>query len=109
MMPDYTRIVEDKHLMRQWLDNEVKGPAVVLFTDKSSTPPLWKALSREFKGRVSLATVPRCDKNGVFKTPLQREYDVRIPAVVRIDPLQDVGKIAEKVDLQLKKDVLSLW
>mmetsp|Transcript_132771 Transcript_132771/g.322629 ORF Transcript_132771/g.322629 Transcript_132771/m.322629 type:complete len:508 (+) Transcript_132771:50-1573(+) len=109
MMPDYTRIVEDKHQMRQWLDNEAKGPAVVLFTDKASTPPMWKALSREFKGRASLATVSRCDKNGVFKTPLQREYDVRIPAVIRLDQLQDVGKIAEKVDLQLKKDVLSLW
>jgi len=109
MMPDYTRIVEDKHQMRQWLDNEAKGPAVVLFTDKSSTPPMWKALSREFKGRASLATVIRCDKNGVFKTPLQREYDVRIPAVIRLDPLQDVGKVAEKVDFQLKKDVLNLW
>lgn len=108
LMSDYTKILEDKRQVRQWLD-DAKGPAVVLFTDKSSTPPMWKALSREFKGRASLATVCRCDKNGVFKTTLQREYDVRIPAVVRLDPLQDVGKVAEKFDFQLKKDVLNLW
>lgn len=108
MMPDYTSVVEDKHQLRQWLDG-AKGPAVLLFTDKSSTPPMWKALSREFKNRVSLGVVPRCDKNGVFKTPLQREYDVRIPQIVRLDPIAEVGKIAEKFDSQIKKDVLSLW
>jgi DnaJ family protein C protein 16 len=108
MMPDYTKVVEDKHALRQWLD-DAKGPTVLLFSDKSTSPPMWKALSREFKGRVSLAVVPRCDKSGVFKTPLQREYDVRIPAVIRLDPLDEVGKIAEKFDFQLKKDVLNIW
>jgi len=108
MMPDFSTIVEDKRQLRQWLD-DAKGPAIVLFSDKGTTPPLWKALSREFKGRASLALVGRCDKTGVFKTPLQREYDVRIPQVIRLDPLQDVGHIAEKFDFQLKKEVLSLW
>jgi len=108
MIPDYTHILEDKHGLRKWLD-DAKGPAVLLFTDKSSTPPMWKALSREFKGRASLATVCRCDKTGVFKTPLQREFDVRIPQVIRVDPLQDVGKVAEKFEFQLKRDVLNLW
>merc|ERR1719491_142686 len=75
----------------------------------SSTPPMWKALSREFKNRVTLGVVPRCDKTGVFKTPLQREYDVRIPQIVRLDPIAEVGKIAEKFESQIKKDVLSLW
>jgi len=108
LIPDHTQTLEDKRQLRQWLD-DAKGPVVVLFTDKSSTPPMWKALSREFKGRASLATVIRCDKSGVFKTPLQREYDVRIPAVIRLDPLGEVGKVAEKFDFQLKKDVLNLW
>ncbi|CAK0906518.1 unnamed protein product [Prorocentrum cordatum] len=108
MMPDYSKVLEDKHALRQWLD-DAKGPAVLLFTDKSSSPPMWKALSREFKGKVSLAVVLRCDKNGVFKTPLQREYDVRVPSIVRLDPLDDVGKIAEKFDHQLKQEVLKIW
>jgi len=108
MMSDYATSVEDKHQLRKWLD-DAKGPAVLLFTDKSSSPPMWKALSREFKGRASLAIVRGCDKNGVFKTPLQREYDVRIPAVIRLDPLDEVGKTAEKFDFQLKKEVLHLW
>merc|ERR1719230_1385206 len=107
-MPDLSTAVEDKRQLRQWMD-DAKGPAVVLFTDKATTPPMWKALSREFKGRASLAVVLKCDKTGVFKPPLQREYDVRIPQVVRLDPLQDVGKIAEKGDFQLRRDTLNLW
>merc|ERR1719486_749986 len=107
MMPDYSRTLEDKHALRQWLDDS-KVPTVLLFTDKASSPPMWKALSREFKGRISLAVVPRCDKTGVFKTPLQREYDVRIPQIVRLDPIDEVGKIAEKFSSQIKKETLNL-
>lgn len=108
LMPDYTKILEDKRQLRQWLD-DAKGPVVLLFTDKSAPPPLWKALSREFRNRAMLGTVCGCDKTGVFKTLLQREYDVRIPQIIRLDPLQEVGKIAEKFEFQMKKDVLSLW
>merc|ERR1719242_2904799 len=82
---------------------------VVLFTDKRDVPPMWKALSREFKGRVALGTVLHCDKNGVFKTELQRLFDVRVPSVVHIDALGEVGAIAEKFDSKMKKDVLALW
>jgi hypothetical protein len=70
---------------------------------------MWKALSREFKDRASLAVVPRCDKTGVFKTPLQREFDVYIPQIVRLDPIDELGKIAEKFTSQVKKEVLGLW
>lgn len=108
IMPDLSTVVEDKRQLRQWLD-DAKGPAVVLFTDKTTTPPMWKALSREFRQRASLAVVLRCDKTGVFKPPLQREYDVRVPGVIRLDALDDVGKIAEKFDFQLKKEVIHLW
>merc|ERR1719316_1319516 len=108
MMPNYVDVIEDKHKLRQWMDN-LKGPSVLLFTDKSSTPPMWKALSREFKDRVNLGVVPRCDKTGVFKTPLQREFDVYIPQIVRLDPIDELSKIAEKFTSQIKKDVLSLW
>eukprot|EP00933_Yihiella_yeosuensis_P034682 TRINITY_DN2815_c1_g8_i1.p1 TRINITY_DN2815_c1_g8~~TRINITY_DN2815_c1_g8_i1.p1 ORF type:complete len:509 (-),score=103.05 TRINITY_DN2815_c1_g8_i1:101-1627(-) len=108
MMPDFTKVVQDKRELRAWLD-DVKGPAVILFTDKSSPPPMWKALSREYHNRAALAVVPRCDKNGVFKTPLQREYDVRIPQIIRVDPVDEIGKIAEKFDSQMKMDVIKLW
>jgi len=107
-MPNHATVVEDKHQLRKWLD-DIKGRAILLFTDKSSTPPMWKALSREFKGRASLGVVPRCDKSGVFKTPLQREYDVRIPQIVRLDPVHEVGQIAEKFEFQIKIDTLKLW
>lgn len=108
IMPDYTKLLQDKNDLRKWLDDS-KPPHIVLFTDKSGSPPLWKSLSREYNNRASFATVPRCDKNGVFKTPLQREYDVRIPQVVRLDPLHEVGKIAEKFTLSLKKENINLW
>lgn len=108
MLPDYSTVLEDKHQLRKWLD-DAKGPAVVLFTDKSTAPPMWKTLSREFNNRAALGVVKNCDKTGVFKTLLQREYDVRVPGVIRLDPLQEIGKIAEKFDFQLKKDVIHLW
>lgn len=108
MMQDYSTLLKEKHDLRQFLDN-AKGPAVVLFSDKSSTPPMWKALSREYNNRASLGTILGCDKTGVFKTPLQREYDVKIPQIVRLDPLDEIGKIAEKYALPMKKETLSLW
>lgn len=108
MLPDYTTTLTDKRHMREWLDNGT-NPAVVLFTDKKESPPMWKALSSEFNGRIRMASVTRCDKSGVFKTELQREYDVYIPGIIRIDPLGAVGSIAEKFPMELKKDKISLW
>lgn len=108
MMPDHTTILEDKQQLRQWLDN-AKGPTVLLFTDKASPPPMWKALSLEFNNRAALGVVRRCDKHGVFKTLLQQMYDVRIPQIIRVDAIDDLGKIAEKFDSQLKVAVLQLW
>jgi len=108
MMQDFSMILTDKRQMKEWVDNQTT-PVVVLFTDKKEAPPMWKALSREFRGRVTLGTILRCDKNGVFKTELQKEFDVRIPGVIHVDPLQAIGAIAEKFDSQFKKDVLALW
>jgi DnaJ family protein C protein 16 len=106
-MPDHTVALQDRNHLRQWLD-DVKGPAIVLFTDKSASPPLWKGLSREYKGRVNLAVVPNCDKNRVNKAPLQKEYDVRVPQIVRLDPIDELGKIAEKTSL-IKHADLKMW
>lgn len=85
-MPDHTTKLTDKKSLRAWLDT-AEGPPVVLFTDKKSVPPMWKALSRQFEKRASLAVMLGCDKSGVFKTPLEREYDVRIPQILLLDPL----------------------
>lgn len=109
MMPDFTAVLEDKQQLRAWLDNLKVGPAAVLFTDKSATPPMWKALSREYLNRANLGVVRRCDKHGVFKNALQKEYDVRIPQVIHIDPLDAVGKIKEKFSSQMNWDTLKLW
>mmetsp|Transcript_64853 Transcript_64853/g.154842 ORF Transcript_64853/g.154842 Transcript_64853/m.154842 type:complete len:566 (-) Transcript_64853:40-1737(-) len=105
---DFSTILSGRHDMRSWLDS-LSVPSVVLFTDKKEVPPMWKALSREYQNRVALGTVLRCDKSGVFKTELQREFDVRIPAIIQVDPLQKLGAIAETFDSQLKKKVLNLW
>jgi len=108
MMQDFTTVLTDKRQMKEFVDNQTI-PVVALFTDKKEVPPMWKALSREYKGRVALATVLRCDKNGVFKTELQKEFDVRIPGIVHVDPLQAIGTIAEKFDSQFKPKVIGLW
>jgi len=108
MLKDYSTILGEKRKMREWLDSQ-DLPPIVLFTDKKEAPAMWKAISSEFRGRVALGTVLRCDKNGVFKTELQREFDVRIPAIAYIDRLAKVGSIAEKFDSQFKKKVIALW
>lgn len=105
-MPDFTTKVKDKNSLKSWLDTAV-GPPVMLFTDKKSVPPLWKALSREFNKRASLAIMLGCDKSGVFKSPLEREYDIRVPQIVRFDPLG--AKVDEVYKLEMKPQVLSLW
>jgi hypothetical protein len=107
-LKDFSTVLSEKRHMREWIDNQTH-PIVVLFTDKKEVPPMWKALSREFKGRVALGTVLHCDKNGVFKTELQRLFDVRVPSVVHVDALGEIGAIAARFDSKMKKDVLALW
>jgi hypothetical protein len=68
---------------------------------------MWKALSRQFHNRAALGVMLGCDKNGVFKTPLEQEYDVRIPQILLLDPLG--AQVVEKYKLELKVPVLSLW
>jgi hypothetical protein len=105
-MPDHTTKLTDKKSLRAWLDT-ADGPPVVLFTDKKSVPPMWKALSRQFHHRASLAVMLGCDKSGVFKTPLEREYDVRVPQILLLDPLG--AQTVEVYKLEMKVPVLSLW
>merc|ERR1712159_651725 len=85
-MPDHVVPIADKAALRTFLDSAT-GPAFMLFTDKRSPPPMWKALSRQFFKRASLAVMLGCDKSGVFKSPLEREFDIRIPQIVLLDPL----------------------
>mmetsp|Transcript_107012 Transcript_107012/g.301059 ORF Transcript_107012/g.301059 Transcript_107012/m.301059 type:complete len:510 (-) Transcript_107012:77-1606(-) len=105
-LPDYTVKITDKKSLRSWLDT-ASGPSVMLFTDKKSVPPLWKALSRQFNKRASLAVMLGCDKSGVFKSPLEREYEIRIPQIVMFDPLD--ATVSEVYKLEMKPPVLSLW
>jgi len=107
-MPDFTVQVKDKTMVgaKTWLDQAV-GPTMILFTDKKSVPPLWKAMSREFNKRASLAVMLGCDKSGVFKSPLEREWDIRIPQIVLIDPLD--AKVEEVYKLEMKAKSISLW
>jgi DnaJ family protein C protein 16 len=108
LLKDYSTILSEKRRMREWIDTQ-QLPVVTLFSDKKEVPPMWRALSREFRNRVSLGTVLRCDKNGVFKTELQREFDVRIPGIAHVDSVGEIGTIAEKFDSQFKKKVVALW
>lgn len=105
-LPDYTVRIADKNALKPFLDS-AKGPAAMLFTDKKSVPPLWKALSRQFKDRASLGIMLGCDKSGVFKTPLEREFDIRVPAIVLLDPLTQTVK--ETYKLEMRPQVIGLW
>jgi hypothetical protein len=68
---------------------------------------MWKALSRQFQHRASLAVMLGCDKSGVFKTPLEQEYEVRIPQIILLDPLG--AQTVEVFKMEMKPRVLDLW
>eukprot|EP00746_Dinoflagellata_sp_MGD_P168014 gnl/MRDRNA2_/MRDRNA2_99084_c0_seq1.p1 gnl/MRDRNA2_/MRDRNA2_99084_c0~~gnl/MRDRNA2_/MRDRNA2_99084_c0_seq1.p1 ORF type:complete len:532 (+),score=123.21 gnl/MRDRNA2_/MRDRNA2_99084_c0_seq1:50-1645(+) len=108
LMKDHSTIVSDKMQLREFIESATTPP-VVLFTDKKEVPPMWKSLSREFRKRVALATVLRCDKSGVFKNELQREFDVRIPAIIRLSPADALGTIAERFSSEFRTEVIRLW
>jgi curved DNA-binding protein CbpA len=105
-MPDHTVKISDKKTLRSWLDT-TEGPPVVLFTDKKQVPPLWKSLSRQFKDRANLGVMLGCDKSGVFKSALEREYDVRVPQILLFDKLG--ATVTEVYKSEMKPKVLSLW
>lgn len=54
-------------------------PKVLLFTDKKSTPPLFKALSVEFEGRVAFGSIADTDKALVTQFGIEK-----FPSVVLI-------------------------
>lgn len=109
IMPDLTAVVKSKRELAAWAE-EVAGrkPCVILLTDKSQPPPLWKALSREFSTRAALSTAVRCDKSGVFKTEVQKMMGmVTVPAVLALDPLD--LKVTDTFNGPMKPDILKLW
>lgn len=108
-MPDHTTVVNNKRELSTWAE-EVQGkkPCIILLTDKGTSPPLWKALSREFESRAAMAVHPKCDKSGVFKTEVQSMMGmVTIPAIIAIDPL-NLG-VLEVYSGPLKPDIIKLW
>mmetsp|Transcript_85563 Transcript_85563/g.133726 ORF Transcript_85563/g.133726 Transcript_85563/m.133726 type:complete len:549 (+) Transcript_85563:31-1677(+) len=106
-LKDFSSVISGKREMREWVDTQ-ELPAVVLFSDKKETPPMWRALSREFRNRVAFGTVLNCDKTGVNKSEVQSVFDVRIPGVVHVDPVGELGTAKEKMEKGLKKKVIAL-
>jgi len=111
IMPDYTKVVNNKRELAAWAE-EVQGkkPCIILLTDKNSSPPLWKALSREFETRAAMSVSPKCDKNGVFKTEVQAMMGmVSIPSIIALDPLNLKVLEVYSGPLNAPFDIIKLW
>ena len=72
-------------------------PKVILFTDKANTTPLYKALSVDFKDRMSAGEVKHTEKS------ILSEYDVQsFPTLLVVSPKDGIVKF----DGKLKRDSL---
>jgi len=59
VMPDLCTVINNEADLRKWLSSDDRVAHTVYLTDRRSTPPLFKALSLEFKGRLALGVVLR--------------------------------------------------
>jgi len=55
-MENYVKLVTE-NTYNTFIDEDPNMPKVLLFTSKKATPPLFKALSRDFKGRIVFGEV----------------------------------------------------
>lgn len=81
-MQSFVRFVNSNNY-QEFLESEPDSAKILLFTEKKTTPPLLKALSKEFKGKVLFGEVRSSENN------LVTEFNIgKFPTLVGIsDPL----------------------
>ena len=70
-MQSFVRFVNSKNF-EEFLEAEPDSVKVLLFTEKKSTPPLLKALSKEFKGKVLFGEVRQSESLLVSKFKIEK-------------------------------------
>lgn len=78
-MQSFVRFVNSKNF-EEFLESEPDSAKVLLFTEKKSTPPLLRALSKEFKGKVLFGEV-RSSEAGLVS-----QYAIdKFPSIIGLD------------------------
>lgn len=95
MLPNFATVLADEEKADAWLAAPPALPKVILFTDKSSTPTLYKALSIDFHNAVEMAEVRKSQQS---KSLLQRFSVTKFPTLLVIpkpgaEPIKYNGQI----------------
>jgi hypothetical protein len=104
-MSDYTRVISDELQLSNWLASNDNVPKVLLFSDMTTTPPLWKALSIEFLRRASLGVV----LGGNFGERILRDrFKVTMmPTIIHIE--DERAFAGTRIEEKIEHEVLSRW
>jgi len=104
-MSDYTRVISDERQLHDWLSSNDGMPKVLLFSDMTGTPPLWKALSIEFLRRASLGIV----LGGSFgERNLRDRFKVTtMPTIIHVE--DERAFAGTRIEQEIEHEVLSRW
>lgn len=104
-MSDYSRVISDEYQLHDWLSSNDDVPKVLLFSDMTTTPPLWKALSIEFLRRASLGIV----LGGKFgeRTLRDRFKVTTMPTIIHIEDERSFD--GTRIEQEIEHEVLSRW
>jgi len=104
-MSDYTTVISDEMQLSDWLASNDAVPKVLLFSDMTSIPPLWKALSIEFLRRASLGIVLG---GNVGQRNLRERFQVTtMPTIIHIE--DDRAFDGKRIEQEIEHEVLSRW
>lgn len=97
-MQSFVRFVNSNNF-NEYIESEPESSKILLFTEKKSTPPLLKALSKEFKGKVLFGEVRSSDSGLVEK------YSVsKFPSLIGISSDQ-----TQEYNGEYNRDKLEKW
>lgn len=98
-MQSFVRIVNSKNI-DGYFEEAPDQAKIILFTNKKSTPPLLKALSKEFKGKVILGEVRSTESELVSK------YNIKeFPTIIGLNEQAE----KERYTGEYKRDKLERW
>jgi len=104
-MSDYTTVISDELQLSDWLASNDSVPKVLLFSDMTTTPPLWKALSIEFFRRAALGVVLG---GNVGERILRDRFKVAMmPTIIHIEDERTFD--GTRIEQEIEHEVLSRW
>ena len=98
LMESYVLLLNNENF-QEFLDSEPEKHKVLLFTAKKTTPPLFKALSKDLKGKLLFGEVRQNNEELIKRFGI-----TKIPSLmVLTDPIQNIGVFYEGA---YKKDAI---